>query len=186
MQNSEKKADGPQDLARPNPGGGDSSLTTGELPAPVPVSPTDRRDLPAPGKNRANCVPRRNCGRAKLASKLQDGFAPQVGRLAANRKALKTERKRKPNHLSTAALGVAPQAEGEKSGGAPGNGSSRAGAGPSMEGDPSSCWVRCPGKMLPAFLTFTSTAPPNCPAPIRVPRRAPLWTTKASRTSIRN
>lgn len=173
VQNSEKKADGPQDLARPNPGGGDSSLTTGELPAPVPVSPTDRRDLPAPGKNRANCVPRRNCGRAKLASKLQDGFAPQVGRLAANRKALKTERKRKPNHLSTAALGVAPQAEGEKSGGAPGNGSSRAGAGPSMEGDPLQLLGPLPREDAPRFPDVHLDSPAKLSGPDPSPEKGP-------------
>ncbi|XP_055969094.1 histone-lysine N-methyltransferase, H3 lysine-36 specific isoform X1 [Sorex fumeus] len=149
-QNSEKKADGPQDRTRPGPVP-DSSLTR-EPPAPLPGSAADRRDLPAPGKTQPNCVPRRNCGRAKLASKLRDGFAPQVGKNTANRKALKTERKRKPNHLSAGTLGAVLQGDSEsESGGAPGDGCSRDRAGPPIEGDPLSLVGALPSEDAPRF-----------------------------------
>ncbi|XP_036171079.1 histone-lysine N-methyltransferase, H3 lysine-36 specific isoform X2 [Myotis myotis] len=95
--NSEKNGDGTQDPVYPSPSGGDSALS-GELSASLPGLVSDRRDLPASGKSRSNCVTRRNCGRSK-PSKLQDGFSGQMGKNTANHKALKTERKRKLNRV---------------------------------------------------------------------------------------
>ncbi|XP_066200820.1 histone-lysine N-methyltransferase, H3 lysine-36 specific isoform X4 [Saccopteryx leptura] len=100
--NSEKHGDSTQD---PIPIGGDSVLS-GELSASLPGLVSDKRDLSASGKSRSNCVTRRNCGRSKPLSKLRDGFSGQVGKSTVNRKALKTERRRKLTQLPT----VAPEA----------------------------------------------------------------------------
>lgn len=94
---SEKSGDSTQDPVHPSPTGGDSALT-GELPASLPGLVSDRRDLPASGTSRSNCVTRRSCGQPRPSSKLRDGSG-QMGKNTVNRKALKTERKRKLNQL---------------------------------------------------------------------------------------
>uniref|UniRef100_A0A4X1SG92 Histone-lysine N-methyltransferase, H3 lysine-36 specific n=1 Tax=Sus scrofa TaxID=9823 RepID=A0A4X1SG92_PIG len=119
--NSEKNGDSTQDPVRPSPTGGDSTLS-GELSGSPPGLVSGKRDLPASGKSRSNCVTRRNCGRSK-PSKLRDGFSAQVGRNTVNRKALKTERKRKLNRLPAVTLEAALQRERESRGSE--NGSSR-------------------------------------------------------------
>ncbi|XP_016058757.1 PREDICTED: histone-lysine N-methyltransferase, H3 lysine-36 and H4 lysine-20 specific isoform X2 [Miniopterus natalensis] len=123
--NSEKNGDGIQDPVHPSPSGGDSALS-GNLPASIPGLVSDRRDLPASGKSRSNCVTRRNCGRSKPSSKLQDSFSGQMGKNTVNRKALKTDRKRKLNRLPA----VIPEAAlpGDRQSGGSENGSLRGGA----------------------------------------------------------
>ncbi|XP_037679054.1 histone-lysine N-methyltransferase, H3 lysine-36 specific isoform X1 [Choloepus didactylus] len=117
--NSEKNGDGTPDSAHPIPGGGDSAPSV-ELSASLPGSVSDRRDLTATGKSRANCVTRRNCGRSKPSSKLREGFSAQMGKNTVNRKALKTERRRKlsrlPDVTPEAALQVDRESEGSVSG----------------------------------------------------------------------
>ncbi|XP_049730355.1 histone-lysine N-methyltransferase, H3 lysine-36 specific isoform X2 [Elephas maximus indicus] len=110
--NSEKNGDGTQDSAHPRPSGGDAVLS-GELSTSLPGLVSDRRDLPASGKSRSNCVTRRNCGRSKLSSRLQDGFSAQLGKNTVNRKALKTERKRKLNRIPGVTLQAALQGDRE-------------------------------------------------------------------------
>lgn len=124
-QNLEKNEDGTQDPIRPSPSGGDSTLS-GELSASLPGLMSDRRDLPASGKSRSNCVTRRNCGRSKPSAKLRDGFSAQMGKNTVNRKALKTERKRKLNRLPAVTLEAALQ--GDRESGGSEKGSSRGGA----------------------------------------------------------
>lgn len=124
-QNLEKNEDGTQDPIRPSPSGGDSALS-GELSASLPGLMSDRRDLPASGKSRSNCVTRRNCGRSKPSAKLRDGFSAQMGKNTVNRKALKTERKRKLNRLPAVTLEAALQ--GDRESGGSEKGSSRGGA----------------------------------------------------------
>nr|KAF6481309.1 nuclear receptor binding SET domain protein 1 [Molossus molossus] len=120
--NSEKNRDGTQDPVHRSPSGGDSVLS-GELSASLPGLVSDRRDLPASGKSRSNCVTRRNCGRSKPSSKLRDGFSGQMGKNTVNRKALKTDRKRKLNQLPA----VTPEAAlpGDRESGVSENGSLR-------------------------------------------------------------
>ncbi|KAM7141771.1 histone-lysine N-methyltransferase, H3 lysine-36 specific isoform 4-T4 [Molossus nigricans] len=120
--NSEKNRDGTQDPVHRSPSGGDSALS-GELSASLPGLVSDRRDLPASGKSRSNCVTRRNCGRSKPSSKLRDGFSGQMGKNTVNRKALKTDRKRKLNQLPA----VTPEAAlpGDRESGVSENGSLR-------------------------------------------------------------
>ncbi|KAM9695471.1 histone-lysine N-methyltransferase, H3 lysine-36 specific isoform 5-T12 [Trichechus inunguis] len=115
--NSEKNGDDTQDSAHPSPSGGDSALS-GELSTSLPGLVSDRRDLPASGKSRSNCITRRNCGRSKLSSKLQDGFSAQLGKNTVNRKALKTERKRKLNRLPGVTLEAALPGDRESGGSA--------------------------------------------------------------------
>ncbi|XP_037354987.1 histone-lysine N-methyltransferase, H3 lysine-36 specific isoform X2 [Talpa occidentalis] len=124
-QNSEKNGDGLQVPTHPSPVGGNSVLS-GELPSSLPGLASERRDLPVSGKSRSNCVTRRNCGRSKPSSKLQDGFSAQMGKNTMNRKALKTERKRKLNRHPAVTLEAALQGDREKV--LSGNGSSRGGA----------------------------------------------------------
>ncbi|ELK30265.1 Histone-lysine N-methyltransferase, H3 lysine-36 and H4 lysine-20 specific [Myotis davidii] len=130
--NSEKNGDGTQDPVYPSPSGGDSALS-GELSASLPGLVSDRRDLPASGKSRSNCVTRRNCGRSK-PSKLQDGFSGQMGKNTANHKALKTERKRKLNRVPA----VIPEAAlpGDRQNAASENGSLGGGAEDPAKEDP--------------------------------------------------
>ncbi|XP_070649418.1 histone-lysine N-methyltransferase, H3 lysine-36 specific isoform X2 [Bos indicus] len=111
---SEKSGDGTQDPVHPGPGGGDSALS-GELSTSLPGLGSDKRDLPASGKNRSNCVTRRNCGRSK-PSKFRDGFSAQMGKNTVNRKALKTERRRKLNELPAVTLEAALQGDRESRG----------------------------------------------------------------------
>ncbi|XP_006873525.1 PREDICTED: histone-lysine N-methyltransferase, H3 lysine-36 and H4 lysine-20 specific isoform X1 [Chrysochloris asiatica] len=111
---SGKNGDGTQDSAHPSPSGANSALS-GELSTSLPGLVSDRRDLSAPGKSRSNCVTRRNCGRSKPLSKLQDGFS-HLGKNTVNRKALKTERKRKLNRLPGVTLEAALQGEKESGG----------------------------------------------------------------------
>ncbi|XP_054107871.1 histone-lysine N-methyltransferase, H3 lysine-36 specific isoform X4 [Callithrix jacchus] len=113
--NSEKKGDCTQNSANPSPSGGDSALS-GELSASLPGLVSDRRDLPTSGKSRSNCVTRRNCGRSKPSSKLRDAFSAKMGKNAVNRKALKTERKRKLNQLPSVTLDAALQGDREHGG----------------------------------------------------------------------
>ncbi|KAK2118511.1 Histone-lysine N-methyltransferase, H3 lysine-36 and H4 lysine-20 specific [Saguinus oedipus] len=113
--NSEKKGDCTQNSANPSPSGGDSALS-GELSASLPGLVSDRRDLPTSGKSRSNCVTRRNCGRSKPLSKLRDAFSAEMGKSTVNRKALKTERKRKLNQLPSVTLDAALQGDGEHGG----------------------------------------------------------------------
>nr|XP_036851015.1 histone-lysine N-methyltransferase, H3 lysine-36 specific [Manis javanica] len=122
--NSEKNGDGSKDPVHPNPSGGDSA-PSGELPASLPGLVSDRRDLSASGKSRSNCVTRRSCGRSKPSSKLRDGFSAQMGKNTVNRKALKTERKRKLNQLSAVTLEAALQ--GDRQNGSSENSFSRGG-----------------------------------------------------------
>ncbi|KAK2506240.1 hypothetical protein MC885_012170, partial [Smutsia gigantea] len=122
--NSEKNGDGSKDPVHPSPSGGDSA-PPGELPASLPGLVSDRRDLSASGKSRSNCVTRRSCGRSKPSSKLRDGFSAQMGKNTVNRKALKTERKRKLNQLSAVTLEAALQ--GDRQSGGSENGFSRGG-----------------------------------------------------------
>lgn len=121
--NSEKSGDGTQDPVHPSPSGGDSALP-GELPASLPGLVSDRRDLPASGTSRSNCVTRRSCGQPRPSSKLRDGSG-QMGKNTVNRKALKTERKRKLNRLPA----VIPEAAlpGNRESGGSENGSLRGG-----------------------------------------------------------
>ncbi|XP_035870285.1 histone-lysine N-methyltransferase, H3 lysine-36 specific isoform X2 [Phyllostomus discolor] len=120
---SEKSGDSTQDPVHPSPSGGDSALT-GELPASLPGLVSDRRDLPATGTSRSNCVTRRSCGQPRPSSKLRDGSG-QMGKNTVNRKALKTERKRKLNRLPA----VTPEAAlpGNRESGCSENGSLRGG-----------------------------------------------------------
>ncbi|XP_074169520.1 histone-lysine N-methyltransferase, H3 lysine-36 specific isoform X3 [Rhinolophus sinicus] len=120
---SEKNGNGTQDPVHPSPSGGDSALS-GELSASLPGLVSNRRDLPAAGKSRSNCVTRRNCGRSKPSSKLRDGFSGQMAKSTVNRKALKTERKRKLNRLP----GVTPEAALQGESGVSENGFLRGGA----------------------------------------------------------
>ncbi|XP_069332280.1 histone-lysine N-methyltransferase, H3 lysine-36 specific isoform X5 [Eulemur rufifrons] len=113
--NSEKNGDGIQDSANPSPSRGDCALS-GELSTSLPGFVSDRRDLPASGKSRSNCVTRRNCGRSKPSSKLRDAFSAQMGKNTVNRKALKTERKRKLNRLPAVSLEPALQGDRESGG----------------------------------------------------------------------
>ncbi|XP_045386550.1 histone-lysine N-methyltransferase, H3 lysine-36 specific isoform X2 [Lemur catta] len=113
--NSEKNGDGTQDSANPSPSRADCALS-GELSASLPGFMSDRRDLPASGKSRSNCVTRRNCGRSKPSSKLRDAFSAQMGKNTVNRKALKTERKRKLNRLPAVSLEPALQGDRESGG----------------------------------------------------------------------
>ncbi|XP_058138767.1 histone-lysine N-methyltransferase, H3 lysine-36 specific isoform X1 [Dasypus novemcinctus] len=115
VQNSEKNVDGTQDSAHPIPSGGDS-VPSGESSASLPGLVSDRRDLSATGKSRSNCVARRNCGRSKPSAKLLDGFSAQMGKSTVNRKALKTERKRKLNQLPELTPEAALQADRESGG----------------------------------------------------------------------
>ncbi|XP_075398130.1 histone-lysine N-methyltransferase, H3 lysine-36 specific isoform X2 [Tenrec ecaudatus] len=102
---ADKNGSGTQDSAHPSSTGGDSALP-GELSTSLPNLVFDNRDRCASGKSRSNCVTRRNCGRSKLLSKLEDGFSTHLGKNTVNRKALKTERKRKPNRLPEALEGA--------------------------------------------------------------------------------
>ncbi|XP_051700411.1 histone-lysine N-methyltransferase, H3 lysine-36 specific isoform X2 [Oryctolagus cuniculus] len=122
--NSEKSGDVTQDSARPSPSGGDSAPSV-ELSASLPGLVSDKRDLSVSVKSRSNCVTRRNCGRSK-PSKLRDAFSTQMGKNTVNRKALKTERKRKPSQLPAVTLEVPLQ--GDKESGSSVSGSSRDGA----------------------------------------------------------
>ncbi|XP_060228425.1 histone-lysine N-methyltransferase, H3 lysine-36 specific isoform X2 [Meriones unguiculatus] len=123
--NSEKPGDSTQDQGRPSPSGGDSALS-GERSS-LPSSAADKRDLPACGKSRSNCIPRRNCGRAKPSTKLREAISAQMAKLPVNPKALKTERKRKLNHRLPAVTPVANRL-GDKGSGGSVNGPSRGGA----------------------------------------------------------
>nr|XP_019566545.1 PREDICTED: histone-lysine N-methyltransferase, H3 lysine-36 and H4 lysine-20 specific [Rhinolophus sinicus] len=120
---SEKNGNDTQEPVHPSPSGGDSALS-GELSASLPGLVSNRRDLPAAGKSRSNCVTRRNCGRSKPSSKLRDGFSGQMAKSTVNRKALKTERKRKLNRLP----GVTPEAALQGESGVSENGFLRGGA----------------------------------------------------------
>ncbi|XP_006884452.1 PREDICTED: histone-lysine N-methyltransferase, H3 lysine-36 and H4 lysine-20 specific isoform X1 [Elephantulus edwardii] len=113
--NSEKNGDGTQDSTRPSPNGG-KNVQSGELSTSLPSLVSHRRDLSASGKSRSNCVTRRNCGRSKPPSKLQDGFSVPFGKNTLNRKALKIERKRKLNRLPGVTLEVALQGDKESEG----------------------------------------------------------------------
>lgn len=132
---SEKSGDSTQDPVHPSPTGGDSALT-GELPASLPGLVSDRRDLPASGTSRSNCVTRRSCGQPRPSSKLRDGSG-QMGKNTVNRKALKTERKRKLNQLPA----LTPEAV------LPGNGESGCSENGSLRGGPED-----PGKEEPLQL----------------------------------
>ncbi|XP_076795094.1 histone-lysine N-methyltransferase, H3 lysine-36 specific isoform X5 [Arvicanthis niloticus] len=123
--NSEKPGDSTQDSARLSPGGGDSVLS-GELSSPLSSLASDKRDLPACGKIRSNCIPRRNCGRAKPSSKLRETISAQMAKPSVNPKALKTERKRKLNRLP--AVTLATNRLGNKESEESVNGPSRGGA----------------------------------------------------------
>uniref|UniRef100_A0A8C6RZZ6 Histone-lysine N-methyltransferase, H3 lysine-36 specific n=1 Tax=Nannospalax galili TaxID=1026970 RepID=A0A8C6RZZ6_NANGA len=121
--NSEKTGDDTQDSVRPSPSGGNSSLSR-ELSSSLPVLASNRRDLPTYGKSRSNCITRRNCGRGgKPSSKLREA---QMAKSTVNRKALKTERKRKLNRLPAVTLEAA--LLGDKESGSSVNGPSRGGA----------------------------------------------------------
>lgn len=122
--NSEKTGDGTQDTIRLSSSGGDSSLS-GELSSSLSGLASDKRD-PACGKSRSNCIPRRNCGRAKPSSKLREAVSAQMAKPLVNPKALKTERKRKLNRLPAVPIG-ANQLE-DKESGCSLNGPSRGGA----------------------------------------------------------
>ncbi|XP_036279903.1 histone-lysine N-methyltransferase, H3 lysine-36 specific isoform X4 [Pipistrellus kuhlii] len=128
--NSEKNGDGTQDPVYPSPSGGDSALS-GELSASLPGLASDRKDLPASGKSRSNCVTRRSCGRSKPSSKFQDGFSGQMGKNTADHKALKTERKRKLNRIPA----VIPESAlpGDRQNAASEKGSLRGGEDPAKE-----------------------------------------------------
>uniref|UniRef100_A0A8C5K7W8 Histone-lysine N-methyltransferase, H3 lysine-36 specific n=1 Tax=Jaculus jaculus TaxID=51337 RepID=A0A8C5K7W8_JACJA len=115
--NSEKNGDGTQDLVRPSPRGGDSTLS-GELSSSLCALTSDRRDLPALGKNRLNCITRRNFGRAKLSSKLRDVVSAPMAKNTMNPKALRTERKRKLNRLPAVPLEATLPRNGPSRGGA--------------------------------------------------------------------
>lgn len=123
--NSEKPGDSTQDSVRLSPGGGDSALS-GELSSPLSVLPSDKRDLPACGKIRSNCIPRRNCGRAKLSPKLRVTISTQMAKPSVNPKALKTERKRKLSRLP--AVTLAANGLGNKESGGSVNGPLKGGA----------------------------------------------------------
>ncbi|KAM6224213.1 histone-lysine N-methyltransferase, H3 lysine-36 specific-like [Rhynchocyon petersi] len=115
-QNSEKTGDSTQDSTRPSPSGGDTALS-GELSTSLPNLVSDRRrDISASGKSRSNCVTRRNYGRSKPPSKLQNSFSATLGKNTVNRKALKIERKRKLNRLPGVTLQVALQGDRESEG----------------------------------------------------------------------
>ncbi|KAL6033772.1 hypothetical protein STEG23_007761, partial [Scotinomys teguina] len=122
--NSEKTGDGTQDTVRLSSSGGDSSLS-GELSSSLPGLASDKRD-PACVKSRSNCVPRRNCGRAKPLSKLREAVSAQMAKPLVNPKALKTERKRKLNRLPAVTIGA--NQLGDKESGGSVNGLSRGGA----------------------------------------------------------
>ncbi|ERE80486.1 histone-lysine N-methyltransferase, H3 lysine-36 and H4 lysine-20 specific [Cricetulus griseus] len=121
--NSEKTGDGTQDAVRLSSSGGDSSLS-GELSSLSGLA-SDKRDS-ACGKSRLNCVPRRNCGRARPSSKLREAVSAQMANPPVNPKALKTERKRKLNRLPAVTIGA--NRLGDKASGGSVNGPSRGGA----------------------------------------------------------
>lgn len=123
--NSEKPGDSTQDSVRLSPGGSDSALS-GELSSSLSVLPSDKRDLPACGKIRSNCIPRRNCGRAKLSPKLRVTISTQMAKPSINPKALKTERKRKLSRLP--AVTLAANRLGNKESGGSVNGPLKGGA----------------------------------------------------------
>ncbi|XP_051050192.1 histone-lysine N-methyltransferase, H3 lysine-36 specific isoform X4 [Phodopus roborovskii] len=120
---SEKTGDGAQDAVRLSSSGGDSALS-GELSSLSGLA-SDKRDSTC-GKNRFNCVPRRNCGRARPSSKLREAGSAQMAKPPVNPKALKTERKRKLNRLPAVTIGANQLADKESGG--PVNGPSRGGA----------------------------------------------------------
>ncbi|XP_036013799.1 histone-lysine N-methyltransferase, H3 lysine-36 specific isoform X3 [Mus musculus] len=122
--NSEKPGDSTQDSVHQSPGGGDSALS-GELSSSLSSLASDKRELPACGKIRSNCIPRRNCGRAKPSSKLRETISAQMVKPSVNPKALKTERKRKFSRLP--AVTLAANRLGNKESGSV-NGPSRGGA----------------------------------------------------------
>ncbi|XP_021036657.1 histone-lysine N-methyltransferase, H3 lysine-36 and H4 lysine-20 specific isoform X2 [Mus caroli] len=123
--NSEKPGDSTQDSVHQSPGGGDSALS-GELSSSLSSLASDKRELPACGKIRSNCIPRRNCGRAKPSSKLRETISAQMVKPSVNPKALKTERKRKLSRLP--AVTLAANRLGNKESGGSVNGPSRGGA----------------------------------------------------------
>ncbi|XP_051027895.1 histone-lysine N-methyltransferase, H3 lysine-36 specific isoform X2 [Acomys russatus] len=124
--NSEKPGDSTKDSVRPSPSGGDSALS-GELSSSLPSLAADKREPPACGKSRSNCIPRRNCGRAKPSSKLRETISAKIAKPPGNPKALKTERKRKLNHRLPAVT-LAANHLGDKESGGSVNGPSRDGA----------------------------------------------------------
>ncbi|ELW47981.1 Histone-lysine N-methyltransferase, H3 lysine-36 and H4 lysine-20 specific [Tupaia chinensis] len=140
--NSEKDGDGTQDAAHPSPSRSGPALS-GELSASLPGLVSDRRDLPTSGKSRSNCVTRRHCGRSKLPPKFRDAFSAQMGKNTVNRKALKTERKRKLNQLPAVTLEA--KLQGDRESGGAESGSAKGGA-------------EDPGKEEPVQLVGTLTS----------------------------
>uniref|UniRef100_A0A250Y8C2 Histone-lysine N-methyltransferase, H3 lysine-36 specific n=3 Tax=Castor canadensis TaxID=51338 RepID=A0A250Y8C2_CASCN len=132
IHNSEKNGDDTQDLVRPNPSESDSALSG--VSASLPGLAPDRRDLSACGKSRSNCVTRRTCGRTKPSSKLQEAISAEMAKNTANRKALKTERKRKFHRLPAVTLEATLQ--GDKESGGSVNGPSKGGAETSGKEEP--------------------------------------------------
>lgn len=121
--NSEKTGDSTQDTVRLNSSGGDSALP-GELSS-LPGLASDKRD-PACGRSRSNCIPRRNCGRAKPSSKLREAVSAQMAKPPINPKTLKTQRKRKLNRPPAVTIGA--NLLGDKESGSLVNGPSKGGA----------------------------------------------------------
>ncbi|KAH0510088.1 Histone-lysine N-methyltransferase, H3 lysine-36 and H4 lysine-20 specific [Microtus ochrogaster] len=121
--NSEKTGDSTQDAVRLNSSEGDSALS-GELSS-LPGLTSDKRD-PACGRSRTNCIPRRNCGRAKPSSKLREAVSAQMAKPPINPKTLKTQRKRKLNRPPAVSIGT--NLLGDKESGSLVNGPSRGGA----------------------------------------------------------
>ncbi|XP_036920345.1 histone-lysine N-methyltransferase, H3 lysine-36 specific isoform X2 [Sturnira hondurensis] len=168
---SEKNGDSTQDPVRPSPSGGDSALT-GELPASLPGLVSDRRDLPASGTSRSNCVTRRSCGQPRPSSKLRDGSG-QMGKNTVNRKALKTERKRKLNRLPA----VTPEAAlpGSRESGCSEDGSLRGGPeDPGKEG-PLQLMSRLTSEGSAHFSSVHFDSKVNQSGPDKIPERGPTF-----------
>nr|XP_055181627.1 histone-lysine N-methyltransferase, H3 lysine-36 specific isoform X2 [Nyctereutes procyonoides] len=169
---SEKNGDGTQKSVRPSPSGGDSALS-GELSVPVPGLVSDRRDVPASSKSHSDCVTRRNCGRSKPSSKLRDSFAAQMGRNTLNRKALKTERKRKLSRLPAVTLEAALQ--GDRASGDSENGSSRGGLEDSGKEEPLQLMGHLTSEDSAHFPSVHFDNKVNQPDPDKIPEKGPSF-----------
>eukprot|EP00071_Canis_lupus_P039804 XP_022273361.1 histone-lysine N-methyltransferase, H3 lysine-36 and H4 lysine-20 specific isoform X2 [Canis lupus familiaris] len=169
---SEKNGDGTQKSVRPSPSGGDSALS-GELSVPVPGLVSDRRDVPASSKSHSDCVTRRNCGRSKPSSKLRDSFAAQMGRNTLNRKALKTERKRKLSRLPAVTLEAALQ--GDRVSGDSENGSSRGGLEDSGKEEPLQLMGHLTSEDSAHFSSVHFDNKVNHPDPDKIPEKGPSF-----------
>ncbi|XP_072612617.1 histone-lysine N-methyltransferase, H3 lysine-36 specific isoform X2 [Vulpes vulpes] len=169
---SEKNGDGTQKSVRPSPSGGDSALS-GELSVPVPGFVSDRRDVPASSKSHSDCVTRRNCGRSKPSSKLRDSFAAQMGRNTLNRKALKTERKRKLSRLPAVTLEAALQ--GDRASGDSENGSSRGGLEDSGKEEPLQLMGHLTSEDSAHFSSVHFDNKVNQPDPDKIPEKGPSF-----------